>query len=259
MCILFIAIEQHPKYPLIICANRDEFHQRPTEAMHVWQQPIILAGKDLQAGGTWLGLSPKGKFAALTNFRKLPLSEEAKKSRGDLVLQVLASTENNLSDELSKQTNQYHGFNLIHGSLNQLYCYDSVNNQCHQLSKGVHSICNGALDDIWPKMARGEKLLSDTIHLQEDLSIDRLFDLMTNDKQALPNLLPETGLSEEWEQLLSAIFIVSPTYGTRSTTIITKNIEGNVEVYDRTYAPSGEFVAEQKFTLATVFDSVVLV
>ena len=166
MCILFIAIEQHPKYPLIICANRDEFHQRPTQAMHVWQQSKILAGKDLQAGGTWLGLSSKGKFAALTNFRKFPLNEEAKKSRGDLVLQALASTENNLSEELAQQASQYHGFNLIHGSLNQLYCYDSVNNQCHELSKGVHSICNGALDDIWPKMARGEKLLSDTIHLQ---------------------------------------------------------------------------------------------
>ena len=249
MCILFIAIEQHPKYPLIICANRDEFHQRPTQAMHVWQQSKILAGKDLQAGGTWLGLSSKGKFAALTNFRKFPLNEEAKKSRGGLVLQALASTENNLSEELAQQASQYHGFNLIHGSLNQLYCYDSVNNQCHELSKGVHSMCNGALDDIWPKMARGEKLLSDTIHLQENLSIDALFDLMTNDKQALPNLLPETGLTEEWEQLLSAIFIVSPTYGTRTTSIITQDIEGSVEVYDRSYAPSGQCVAKQKFRL----------
>jgi len=254
MCILFIAIEQHPKYPLIICANRDEFHQRPTEAMHVWQHPKILAGKDLQAGGTWLGLSPQGKFAALTNFRKLPLSEKAKKSRGDLVLQVLASTENNLPDGISQQKNQYHGFNLIHGSLNHLYCYDSVNNKRKQLSKGVHSICNGALDDLWPKMLRGEKLLTDIIHLQEDISIDGLFDLMANDKQALANLLPETGLSEAWEQLLSAIFIVSPTYGTRTTTIITKNNRGSVEVYDRSYAPSGKSVAKQQFTLATVFD-----
>jgi len=249
MCILFIAIEQHPKYPLIICANRDEFHQRPTQAMHVWQQPKILAGKDLQAGGTWLGLTSKGKFSALTNFRQFPLNEETKNSRGDLVLQALASTENNFSNELAQQASEYHGFNLIHGSLNQLYCYDSVNNQCHQLSKGVHSICNGALDDIWPKMAGGEKLLSDTIHRQENLSIDALFDLMSNEKQALPHLLPETGLTEEWEQLLSAIFIVSPTYGTRTTSIITQDTEGNIEVYDRSYAPSGQCVAKQQFQL----------
>ncbi len=254
MCILFIAIEQHPKYPLIICANRDEFHQRPTQAMHVWQESNILAGKDLQAGGTWLGLSSTGKFAALTNFRKLPLSDAPKKSRGDLVLQALVDTKINMTAELSQQASQYHGFNLIYGSLKQLYCYDSVNNQSHQLRKGVHSICNGALDDIWPKMAKGEKLLSETIHSQGNLSVNALFDLMSNDKQALPHLLPETGLDEEWEQLLSAIFIKSPTYGTRTTTIIMQDVEGNVETYDRSYAPSGECVAKQQFNLATAFD-----
>lgn len=255
MCILFIAIEQHPKYPLIICANRDEFHQRPTQAMHVWQEHNILAGKDLQAGGTWLGLSSTGKFAALTNFRKFPLNDEPKKSRGDLVLQALADTKVNMTAELAQQAEQYHGFNLIYGSLKQLYCYDSVNNENHQLSKGVHSICNGALDDIWPKMARGEKLLSEMIHSHVNLSINALFDLMTNDKQALPHLLPETGLDEEWEQLLSAIFIKSPTYGTRTTTIITQDVEGNVETYDRSYAPSGECVAKQHFNLAKAFNA----
>lgn len=255
MCILFIAIEQHPKYPLIICANRDEFHQRATQAMHVWQEPNILAGKDLQAGGTWLGLSSTGKFAALTNFRKFPLNDEPKKSRGDLVLQALADTKVNMTAELAQQAEQYHGFNLIYGSLKQLYCYDSVNNENHQLSKGVHSICNGALDDIWPKMARGEKLLSEMIHSHVNLSINALFDLMSNDKQALPHLLPETGLDEEWEQLLSAIFIKSPTYGTRTTTIITQDVEGNVETYDRSYAPSGECVAKQHFNLAKAFNA----
>ena len=254
MCILFIAIEQHLKYPLIICANRDEFHQRPTQALHVWHEPKILAGKDLQAGGTWLGLSPSGRFAALTNFRKLPLSQEAKKSRGDLVLQALANTEDNLTEQLTQHANLYHGFNLIHGSLNNLYCYDSVNNKSHQLSKGVHSICNGALDDIWPKMTQGEKLLKDAIKLQGNISIEALFDLMTNDKQALPNLLPSTGLSEEWEQLLSSIFILSPTYGTRTTTILTQDTQGNVDVYDRSYNPLGDCVSKQNFTLATAFD-----
>jgi len=257
MCILFIAIEQHPKYPLIICANRDEFHQRPTQAMHVWQQPKILAGKDLQAGGTWLGLTKEGKFAALTNFRKLPLSEGVKKSRGDLVLQALTKTNSNIdiNKELAQHAKQYHGYNLIHGSLSQLSCYDSINNQSHKLSTGVHSICNGALDDIWPKMANGEQLLKDAISQKGNLSIDALFSLMSNDKQALPELLPSTGLSEEWEQLLSAIFIVSPTYGTRSTSIIMQDIEGNVDVYDRSYEPSGECIGEQYFTLATAFDS----
>jgi len=255
MCILFIAIEQHPKYPLIICANRDEFHQRPTQAMHVWQQPKILAGKDLQAGGTWLGLTDTGKFAALTNFRKLPLSKGEKKSRGDLVLKALANTNGNISEELVKHAKFYHGYNLIHGSLNQLSCYDSVNNRTHELPKGVHSICNGALDDIWPKMTNGEQLLKEAINQNVNLCIDDLFYLMSNDKQSLPELLPSTGLSEEWEQLLSAIFIVSPTYGTRTTSIIMQDISGNVDVYDRSYASSGECTDNQHFTLATAFNS----
>ena len=253
MCILFVAIEQHPKYPLIICANRDEFHQRPTQAMHVWEMPKILAGKDLEAGGTWLGLSAAGKFSALTNFRKLPLSEEPKKSRGDLVLKALASTDDELTLALEKSADQYHGFNLVYGDPDQLYCFDSVNNRHHKLTKGMHSICNGALDEIWPKMAEGQNLLAEAICHGGSLSIDALFELMTNDKQALPHLLPETGLSKEWEQLLSAIFIVSPTYGTRTTSIITYDLEGNVDVYDRSYAPSGECVVNQKFDLSNVF------
>ena len=253
MCILFIAIKQHPKYPLIICANRDEFHQRPTQAMHVWEKPKILAGKDLEAGGTWLGLSDTGKFAALTNFRKLPLSEDPKKSRGDLVLRALINAKDDFSNELASQAEQYHGYNLVYGSLEQLFCYDSVNNQHQKLSKGIHSICNGALDDIWPKMEEGQNLLAEAISCEDNLSIDELFELMTNDKQALPHLLPETGLTKEWEQLLSAIFIVSPAYGTRTTSIITYDAEGEIEIHDRSYSPSGESTAIQKFSLSSLF------
>ncbi|TPH18106.1 NRDE family protein [Litorilituus lipolyticus] len=256
MCILFIAIEQHPDFPLIICANRDEFHQRPTQAMHAWHYPRILAGKDIQAGGTWLGLSPDKRFAALTNFRQLPLDEQPKKSRGELVLKALVSSQLNFAEKLTNTANQYHGYNLIYGSLNQvnqLVCYDSINNKLHTLTKGVHSICNGALDDIWPKMAHGKQLLIDAVSSNQPLSIEALFKLMTNNMQALPELLPETGLTKEWEQLLSAIFIKSPTYGTRATTIITKDNHNNVEIYDRNYALSGEIILQQNFRLSEAF------
>ncbi|QBG34607.1 NRDE family protein [Litorilituus sediminis] len=253
MCILFIAIDQHPDYPVIICANRDEFHQRPTKSMHLWQQKNILAGKDLQAGGSWLGLSPEQNFAALTNYRKLPLSEEPKKSRGELVLKALEGVTDNLPKQLEKSAAQYHGYNLIYGSLEQLYCYDSINNKHHQLTKGIHSICNGALDDIWPKMSEGEQLLKNTVNSNKPLSIDSLFEIMANNKQALPELLPDTGLTKEWEQMLSAIFIVSPSYGTRTTTIITKDVHNNIDVYDRSYAPSGDVIKQQDFNLKAVF------
>lgn len=253
MCILFIAIDQHPDFPVIICANRDEFHQRPTKSMHLWQNENILAGKDLQAGGTWLGLSAEHHFAALTNYRKLPLSESPKTSRGDLVLQALGDLPTNFAQQLGKSAGLYHGYNLIYGSLDKLYCYDSINNKLYPLTKGIHSICNGALDDIWPKMAQGEQLLKNTVSSHKPLSIDALFEIMANEKQALPELLPNTGLTQEWEQMLSAIFIVSPSYGTRTTTIITKDNNANVNVYDRSYAPSGDVIEEKNFNLKDVF------
>ena len=253
MCILFIAIDQHPDYPVIICANRDEFHQRPTKSMHLWQEENILAGKDLQAGGTWLGLSQEQRFAALTNYRKLPLSKEPKKSRGELVLKALEGSAEDFYKQLENSVKQYHGYNLIYGSLEQLNCYDSTNNKYHQLTKGIHSICNGALDDIWPKMAEGEQLLKNAVSSNKPLSIDSLFEIMANNKQALPELLPDTGLTKEWEQMLSAIFIVSPSYGTRTTTIITKDIDNNVNIYDRSYASSGNVIEEKSFNLKDVF------
>ena len=155
MCILFIAVEQHSDYPVIICANRDEFHQRPTQNMHWWPEQNILAGKDLQAGGTWLGLSPNGNFSALTNFRRPANFDENKRSRGDLVVQALTTNDESTQQILTNESEQYNDFNLVFGQLNNLQAFDSVNKKFVTLAKGFHSVCNGALDDIWPKMASG--------------------------------------------------------------------------------------------------------
>lgn len=260
MCILFFALEQHPQYPVIICANRDEFHQRPTQKMAFWQQPEILAGRDLQAGGTWLGLTSEGRFSALTNYRQ-PLvamvqDRQAKKSRGDLVLHALTDEHSTFSARLPEITTQYNGFNLVFGELNQLHSYDSVNRVFRPLTPGFHSICNGALDDIWPKMAAGQRQLEQFIHplrekdCRKALDINRLFELMKNTTQAMPADLPNTGIAKSREQLLSAIFIVSPSYGTRTTSIITQDIHGHIEVHDRSYDPAGQCTNKQSFALA---------
>ena len=148
MCILFIAIEQHPDYPVIICANRDEFHQRPTQKMHWWQQQNILAGKDLQAGGSWLGLSREGDFSALTNFRRPSSFDQHKRSRGDLVLQALHNDSHKTQQILLQSSQQYNDFNLVFGPLNKLQAFDSVNQKFVTLTPGFHSVSNGALDDI---------------------------------------------------------------------------------------------------------------
>lgn len=261
MCILFIALKQHPKYPVIICANRDEFHQRPTQSLHVWPSQQILAGKDLQAGGTWLGLTPSGHFSALTNFRQPHLIDSTKISRGDLVLKALSpenisSNNLNIESHLTSNSHWYNGFNLIYGNLDELYCFDSVHKKQHTMDDGVYSICNGALTDSWPKMARGQQKLQDIVtdkKHEEILDIDSLLNIMKDTTQAPEAKLPKTGLSTEREALLSSIFITSPDYGTRSTLIITKDIHNKIEITECTYLPSGEQSNYQHIELNNVF------
>ncbi|MBL4900185.1 MAG: NRDE family protein [Colwellia sp.] len=259
MCILFFAIKQHPKYPVIICANRDEFHQRPTQAMHWWPKNNllaanvlandVLAGKDLQAGGTWLGLNKQGRFSALTNFRQPDLIDQNKQSRGELVLQALAHQNEEMTKELAKSSSDYNGFNLVFGQLDKLVCFDSVSQKQQVLSAGFHSLCNGALDNIWPKMALGQATLAEAIK-DHSLDIAQLFKLMKNGQQAQTEHLPKTGVPLNWEQLLSSIFIISPEYGTRTTNIITLDNQGIISIYDQSYNEQGNCIKKQSFSIA---------
>lgn len=249
MCILFIAINQHPQYPVIICANRDEFHQRPTQNMHFWSEPNILAGKDMQAGGTWLGLNSQGDFAALTNFRRPQHVHATKRSRGDLVLSALQNDNQTIQQYLIQNSIQYNDFNLIFGSLNNLQAFDSVNKKFITLSSGFHSICNGSLDDIWPKMSLGVTKLEELISANK-LDVNALFTVMMNQQVADNKHLPETGLAVDLELLLSSIFIKSPNYGTRSTTIILQHKTGEIEVHDHSYNSDGIVEEQNSFQLS---------
>ena len=246
MCILFIAVEQHPEYPIIICANRDEFHQRQTQNMHWWPEKNILAGKDLQAGGTWLGVNSEGYFSALTNFRRPASFDEQKRSRGDLVVQALQDNSSKTQQYLLQNSQQYNDFNLVFGPLNNLQAFDSVNKQFVRLTPGFHSVCNGALDDIWPKMTLGVKALENLI-TTNNVNIEAFLSIMMNQTLAPTKLLPLTGLNKELELLLSSIFIVSPEYGTRSTAIVLQSKAGNIEMYERNYSRAGEVINKNKF------------
>lgn len=239
MCILFIAVEQHLDYPLIICANRDEFHQRPTQAIHWWENENLLAGKDLQAGGTWLGINQHGRFSALTNFRQPQQHDVNKRSRGELVVNAIKHTNESTTQQLRENAAQYNGFNLVFGDLDNLYAFDSVNQTLKNIDKGFHSVCNGALDDIWPKMSSGIQHL-EQLTAEKTINIEKLFSLMSNQNTITEEHLPETGIGKVWEKLLSSIFIVSPDYGTRSTTIILQTKDDNIDVHDRTYDPLGK-------------------
>ncbi len=259
-----MALNQHPKYPVIICANRDEFHQRPTQEMHVWETPDILAGKDLQAGGTWLGVtntlsqpnSPVG-FSALTNYRQVTENNSALSehtlSRGELVVRALQTPAGSMTAALEDGSDRYQGFNLVYGQLSgnksTLYCYDSRLKKSTLLQDGVHSLCNGALDDIWPKMAKGQSLLENYIKSNHAIETQSLFQLMRNADIASDDELPKTGVPIEWERRLSAIFVQSPEYGTRSTCIILLDKQGSVHIEQQEFNPLGETISHQIFDI----------
>ncbi len=250
MCILFLAINQHPDHPLIICANRDEFYARPTLGVHFWPtKPHLLAGQDLQAGGSWLGINTLGTFAAITNIRTGNKQSSTKKSRGELVTLALEPNSSVDINWLKKHSDEYNPFNLIYGQLDQLNCFNSLLKQQTALSSGFHAISNGSLDDVWPKMAKGESRLEQIVSSNQTIKIDELLAILKDSTQAEDPLLPNTGIPIEWERKLSSIFINTSEYGTRSSGILLQNKNGEVEFIELTYDTNGNNGEQNSFTL----------
>ncbi len=249
MCILFLAIKQHSEYPLLICANRDEFYQRPTSTAHFWSDhPSILGGKDLQAGGSWLGTNKQGYFAAITNIRTGKKPGQDKRSRGELVTLALQQDSPITASWLEEHGELYNPFNLIYGPLEHLACYNSMSKKHITLTDGFHAISNGELDDIWPKMARGEKQLEAIVNLNQSIEPAQLFLILKDQQKAQENLLPNTGVPVEWERLLSSIFINSPEYGTRSSCLILQKNNRSIELIERQYNEQGNTVGQLSFS-----------
>ncbi|MCA0174155.1 NRDE family protein [Bacillus sp. RAR_GA_16] len=235
MCLIAVAINAHEKYPFILIANRDEFYERPTMPAHYWEDaPGLLAGRDLKAMGTWLGVTTTGKVAALTNYRE---SGEIPKnhSRGDLTADYLRqnqSAEAYLKNvQLKKE--QYNGFNLLAGDFNTLYYYSNRQNQITRVESGVHAVSNHLLNTNWPKVETLKKELTRYIQAEKELDQERLFEMLSNAEPAPDHLLPETGVPIEWERMLSPVFISSENYGTRAQTIITVTSKGQVTFTER--------------------------
>ena len=243
MCIIFIAKNVHPDYPLIIAANRDEYFERATQSPHWWNDaPHMFAGKDLQAGGTWMGYNRNQRIAAITNVRRMDLHRDDAKSRGEWVKRFLDSEEADIDTALSDFTKRleleghlYNPFNLLYGNSEKLVVFNSVNQQSYRLEDGVHSVSNGMLNDSWPKMLRGVSALSEYIRSNDEVETQALFDLLQNNEEALSELLPSTGIPVAYEKMLSSIFIRpnllnGSMYGTRSSSVIISGIERNAKV-----------------------------
>ena len=221
MCLVLIAWRGDSKYPCVIAANRDEMHSRPTAPAQWWRsQPVILAGQDLKAGGTWLGITRAGRFAALTNYRDPEQRREGTPSRGELVTSILMSadtTEKSL-DYLREVGAEYNGFNLIFSDGERLAVYESVLGAGRELGPGIYGLSNHLLDTPWPKVQTAKSRLSTA--LSELENTDAALALLRDDEPAPDDQLPRTGVGLPWERLLSSAFVRAPDYGTRCSTLV---------------------------------------
>jgi uncharacterized protein with NRDE domain len=257
MCLIFIAWQMLPQCPLLLAANRDEFYRRPTAAADFWPQaPQVLGGRDLEGGGSWLGVTRSGRLAAITNYRNLAeLSGVGadKRSRGLLVSDFLtgsAAAADYLA-ELAQQPENYRGFNLLVGDGDGLHYYSNRGAAPRPLAPGLYGLSNHLLDTPWPKVAQGKRALAQL--LRRGLPSEaELFELLAERTIAPDSLLPETGLSRDWERLLSARFIHSADYGTRASTLVLVDGQGGVRFSERSFTRQGALTAEVRKSL--IFD-----
>ena len=222
MCLLLISYKMHLTYKIILAANRDEFYDRPVEAANYWKEnPSILAGRDLKAGGTWIGITKEGRFAAITNYRDINLNKENSPSRGKLIIDFL-SNKNSIKDysKILKETSRlYNGYNLIFGDKDNLFYFSNKTENLTKLTPGIYGLSNHLLDTPWPKVEKGKNSFKEKIN-RKDVGINDLFDILLDKTIPPDELLFDTGLSPEIERAVSPIFVETPFYGTRSSTVI---------------------------------------
>lgn len=237
MCLILFAYDCHPRYQLVVAANRDEFYNRPTLPADFWpDNPDILAGKDLREGGTWMGITTTGRFAALTNYRDPSSYKPQAPSRGHLVHKYLDSDlgPEYYLDRLPDGGAPYNGFNLLLGTYDSMYCYSNRERLIHKVDRGVHGLSNSLLDVPWPKITRGTRVLADLLQ-NEDIEARDLFAMMADQEQPDDSDLPETGVGLEMERMLAPIFVTSENYGTKLSTVILVDRDHNVGFWERSY------------------------
>lgn len=241
MCLLAIAFNYRPDTPLAVCSNRDEFYRRPTLPMHWWQDKPVLAGRDKQEGGTWMGLSRNGRFAAVTNFREFSkpgFHEPRPKSRGNLVTDFLCSeaSAQSWADSVLADFDLYGGFNLLIYDGQQLLYLNNFNNQVRNLEPGIYALSNHLLDSPWPKVDYAREQLFQTLDNQrsDQQMLGDLLGLLDKNQTYPDHLLPNTGVPADWEKRLSSAFIVAEDYGTMASTSIVLSSSGS-HIAEQTY------------------------
>lgn len=247
MCLILFAHRIDPDFPLVVTANRDEFFDRPSAAANFWTEPesCTLAGRDLQAGGSWIGVTRQGRFAGVTNIRSAKQEKRHFRSRGELVRNFLNgnSTPIKYCESIQPDFPNFAGFNLLVGDNDSLCYANNSQNIVRVLEPGIFGLSNDLLGRDWPKVNLGKKRLGDLISQENSISTDALIDLMSDCERAADDVLPDTGLPIELERILSATFIKHQqwNYGTRcSTALVLTRPGGTVRFCEQSYNELGQ-------------------
>jgi uncharacterized protein with NRDE domain len=250
MCLILFAHRVVPGTPLIVAANRDEHFNRPATPAAIWDDhPGILAGRDLSEGGTWLGVSTSGRFAALTNFRNPATHRADAPSRGMLVKAFLVGqmSARTYVEDIVREAVPYNGFCLLVGDGRELFFYSNRAEAPVDVEPGVHGLANDLLDTPWPKVVKGRAGLEKLTRVP--FAFDEYLALLDDPTPAADCDLPKRGRDLERERRHSALRILSPDYGTRCSTVLRINAEGTIDFAERSFHPDGGIAADVRYQL----------
>ncbi len=248
MCLIVIAWRARDDLPLIVAANRDEWRDRPAEPARWWDgEPGLLAGHDLQAGGTWMGVTRTGRFAAVTNFRDPAERRSTAVSRGGLVTGYLRGTQSPQAflAALAARASDYNGFNLILGDGASLWYFGSREGNARAIEPGVHALSNHLLDEPWPKVVKGREAMQAALH-DTDPAL-QLFETLSDVEMPADESLPETGVGVAWERRLSNTLITGADYGTRCSTVVEFDARGGATFEERTRGADGSVTGSVRY------------
>jgi uncharacterized protein with NRDE domain len=237
MCLILVAWHCHPEFPLVVAANRDEFYARPTRAAGPWpEDPRVRGGRDLEAGGTWLGLREDGRLAAVTNVRE-PGAPKGRLSRGLLTRDFLLGAQSPAKAAATIDGAAYSGFNLLLADARSLWYCSNRDGAARELAPGIYGVSNHLLDTPWPKLVTAKARFAEA--LASLPALDPFFETLADEEIVPDEQLPHSGVALEWERLLSAIFVKSEAYGTRACTVLTWDHRNGVSLEERRFGVGG--------------------
>ncbi len=251
MCLLVFAWRVHPEHPLIFAGNRDERHARATSAAAFWADaPQVLGGRDLEAGGTWLGITATGRFAVVTNYREGLDPPKRPHSRGILTAEFLEGSMRPLDYlyEVSRRAQDYAAFSLVCGDREGLYYFSNRGGAPSPIASGIHGLSNHLMDTPWPKVTLAKARLNLLVE-QAGFTSEALFRLMADRAPAQDETLPDTGIGPELERRVSSAFVLNPVYGTRATTLLSLHKDGSMDFAERRFGPDGGELETRRFHL----------